>query len=505
MVDIVSDSVSRDRDVNNPNELSEQNIDDDQEEDEGQPSLKLTAMEPVQPTNMYSLQLSLLMLSFSSNLVTAVFQTEIIYESCMLKSNESICRLLANKEIPKELKDLETEVEIYVSKINMVWTVLGSIFPVFVSFFIIQWSDRFGRRPLLLSSFFGFFVSYALLCMISIASYFYQINPWFYLLAFIPASVLGSISTLITGVYTYINDISAPQDRSLRMARLEATLLLGSIIGKLIFVYIHISTPVAFGCSTLCIFIGLTCVYYFVGESIEIEIEQISCIEKFGALFDWKHAEDLFSTCFKRRDNNGRILIWLIIFSLVLALFGSAGAGSVDSLFMRQQFKWVQTDYTLYSAFNVICQIFGNLAGTYMLHKIFGMPDILVILIGWFSAMTEFIIIGLANNSIQLYIASVIVMLKFVGFPLCHSYLASLVPSSEVGKVFSVVTTMELLAPIAAVPLYTFVYDNTIDTYAGAFNFFSAIIYLVCILIMTTVFYIRGERHETSTYERMIS
>lgn len=33
--------------------------------------------------------------------------------------------------------------------------VLENIIPVFISVFIVQWSDRFGRKPLLLSSVFG--------------------------------------------------------------------------------------------------------------------------------------------------------------------------------------------------------------------------------------------------------------------------------------------------------------------------------------------------------------
>ncbi|XP_031639064.1 proton-coupled folate transporter-like [Contarinia nasturtii] len=481
----------------------DENLEKEQESIAIQSETNLTQTELMQSTNVYSLELSVLVLSFSLSLTEPMFQTEIFQQSCMLKNNESICGLIANKQAPEELKHLETELEIYVSKIFMVGTVLGSIFPVFISFFIVQWSDRFGRKPLLLSSFLGFFLSYALLCVISIASHYYKINPWFYVLAFIPLSIFGSPCTLSTGVYTYINDISLPQDRSLRLARLEAILLLGSIMGILTFVYIKISTPVAFGCSTLCIFFGLCCIYFFVDESIKIEIEPISCIEKFRALYDWKHVADIFSTTFKRREHNGRILLWLVIATLVLAAFSSEGAASEHYLFVRDRFKWMPTDFALYSAFNMICKVFGNLIGIYVLHKMFGMPEIFVILISLFSAMTDHIFIGLADYSIQLYIAAVVFMIKVVSFPLCRSYLASLVPSSDIGKVFSVIKSLELLVTIAAVPLYTFIYDNTIATYPGAFNLFSAIIFIICILLMTTVFYIRGKWQETANYERM--
>lgn len=73
-------------------------------------------------------------------------------------------------------------------------------------------------------------------------------------------------------------------------------------------------------------------------------------------------------------------------------------------LFMREKFKWMITDYNLYSAFNVICQVFGNIFGTYVLNKMFGIPEILMAIIGYFSAMAEYIVAGLANYSWELYV-----------------------------------------------------------------------------------------------------
>lgn len=81
--------------------------------------------------------------------------------------------------------------------------------------------------------------------------------------------------------------------------------------------------------------------------------------------------------------------------------------------------------------------------------------------------------------------ASIIVMLKGVAVPMCRAYLASLVPSCEIGKIYSMTTSMESLAPIGSAPIYTFIYNYTIDTYPGAFNFFSASVYLYCVLLIT--------------------
>lgn len=71
--------------------------------------------------------------------------------------------------------------------------------------------------------------------------------------------------------------------------------------------------------------------------------------------------------------------------------------------------------------------------------------------------------------------------------PMCRSFLAALVPSTEIGKIYSMTTSMESLAPITSAPIYTLIYDLTIDSYPGAFNFFSATMYLMCILLILYV------------------
>lgn len=71
---------------------------------------------------------------------------------------------------------------------------------------------------------------------------------------------------------------------------------------------------------------------------------------------------------------------------------------------MRQKFKWQINDYNTYAATNVICQVIGNIFGTYVLNKMLQVPEIIIGVIGYFSAMVEYIICGLANQSWQLYL-----------------------------------------------------------------------------------------------------
>lgn len=68
-----------------------------------QPTLNQTTVEQVQSTNTYTLELPVLLLFFSWNLSGTVFQNQVLYQSCLLKYNETTCNLLTNEDIPKEL------------------------------------------------------------------------------------------------------------------------------------------------------------------------------------------------------------------------------------------------------------------------------------------------------------------------------------------------------------------------------------------------------------------
>lgn len=126
--------------------------------------------------------------------------------------------------------------------------ILENIIPAFISFLIGPWSDKFGRKPVLLSTslgkwyisshrecsfdtqyrppvsaiqnlfsiFTGYFLVYFILTIVSILSLKTEISPWYYLLAFVPLSVLGGMCGLITGIFCYITDVSSQNDRAFR-------------------------------------------------------------------------------------------------------------------------------------------------------------------------------------------------------------------------------------------------------------------------------------------------
>lgn len=95
------------------------------------------------------------LLFFSWNLTSTVFQNQIIYQTCtsLYDFNGTFCEEITNDIISDDLS--VDEIEKYASKIFMVRAVLENIIPAIISFFIGPWSDRYGRKPILISAFLG--------------------------------------------------------------------------------------------------------------------------------------------------------------------------------------------------------------------------------------------------------------------------------------------------------------------------------------------------------------
>ena len=86
-----------------------------------------------------------------------ILQNQVIYQTCTVQFgyNESECALLGTANVTNDTKDIEIIVQKYAARIFMTQTMIESIIPAFISLFIGPWSDKFGRKPVILSTSIG--------------------------------------------------------------------------------------------------------------------------------------------------------------------------------------------------------------------------------------------------------------------------------------------------------------------------------------------------------------
>lgn len=165
-----------------------------------------------------------------------MFSNLLLYKICITNGyNRTECNSFISSRGDNTTIFLEETLQSQATIIIMVKSVIEGLFPAIISLFLGPWSDINGRKPLIFSSligkinnsihtFFGFifdiflYVQGFLFYYIVVIGYvlFDDLNPWYLVLASIPYSLTGGTSSIITGSFCYVSDITTSNNRSSR-------------------------------------------------------------------------------------------------------------------------------------------------------------------------------------------------------------------------------------------------------------------------------------------------
>lgn len=451
----------------------------------------------------FILEPAILLLFYAWNVSSAVFTNQVVYQACTVtfQHNETLCAQLGTEnETQPEIEELEREVQPYAATILMAKSLIESIIPALCSMFIGPWSDKYGRKPVLMSTFIGSFFTYTLVAVICFLSSQYEVDPWYYILAYIPAALSGGNCALITGVFCYITDVTSEQNRAVKMGVLEAAIFGGLLFGILSSSYIlrWTNAITVFAIASGAIFLGILYIIFYIEESIKPD-ELDNSTNKLREIFRFELVGDLFYTCFKRRPNFDRMIIWLVIAALGASIFALEGSGTVYFLFLRERFGWTVKEYSFYDATAIVFMIIGNLVAIYGVKKLFNLSESVLAAIGFCSYAIASAIHAIAYEPWHLYLGIGVSMMKGIAGPMGRAVISNTAPPSDIGKIFSLTTSIESLTPLASAPIYTYVYKQTMSWYPGAFNLISATVFFFCLCLMLLARVFQG-MYQATTY-----
>lgn len=178
-------------------------------------------------------------------------------------------------------------------------------------------SDRYGRRPVLLISLFGFGIDYLLM-------------------GFAPSIIWLFVGRLISGITgasfttatAYIADISAPEKRAQNFGLIGAAFGLGFIIGPVLGGLLgHYGSRIPFFAAAGLALLNFAYGYFILPESLDKEHRR---------KFDWKRANPVGSL--KRLANYPVILS--LVASLVFIYIASHATQSTWTFYTMEKFKW---------------------------------------------------------------------------------------------------------------------------------------------------------------------
>ncbi|MDZ8024665.1 MAG: MFS transporter [Nostoc sp. DedQUE11] len=312
-------------------------------------------------------------------------------------------------------------------------TLLVAIYSLMQFLFAPLWgsfSDRYGRRPILLLTLSGSVIAYIGL---GIAN-----SLW---ILFIARSLAGIMAGNIATAQAYIADITTPANRARGMGAIGAAFGLGFILGPAIGGILtgpdpnnanfHLPSLFAAGLSLL----ALLCALILLPESLNSEIKaKIQAHQHHRPKLNWVELSRRPQLC---------ILIGIYF----LVTFAVAAMDSTLALWSKQELNWgpQQTSY-LFAFMGIVSTIIqGGLIGFLKKH----LGEIKLLFLGIFGLGLGLLLIGFSQSLIFLLIATALVAWGIsITQPILNSLISQITAPEEQGQILGIASSSSALARI---------------------------------------------------------
>ncbi|EGI69454.1 PREDICTED: proton-coupled folate transporter-like isoform X1 [Acromyrmex echinatior] len=421
----------------------------------------------------------LMLLLISLSMSGTIFTDLLVYRTCLvtLKLNETECLIFHNNSTSKEAFKINSLAQPYVANIIMGKSFIESITPSLLMLFLGPWSDKYGRKPLMLSGYMSVSLTYILLSVMAN----WDIVPWYFLIAYIPVALFGGLSVLLLASTCYITDIIDDKERAWHFAFLQTLISLSLLIGLLSgpAIFDACGYTAVFSVATVLCILATLYILLFVPETVQSQTSGICNI------FDLTLIKDLIDTCVRKRHGFNRSLVWSCVACLSFLLIVFEGYLSIGYLFASARLGWTMQQYSVYNAADIVVQALGTIIGIKVMRKYAGFPETVIAIISIISSFGSALIRAFTWLSWHMYLSMVLGMFGDISRPMIRAILSKAVPVQDAGKIFSVAMTLETLLPFAADSLYTFLYSHYMPPlYPLPVWFLSTVFYVITIVIL---------------------
>ncbi len=325
-------------------------------------------------------------------------------------------------------------------------------------------SDRFGRRPVMLSSLFAMAIDYVVLSAASAL--------WVLLVGRAIAGIMGATYATASA---YIADVSPPAERARRFGFIGAVFGLGFVMGPALGGLVgewHVRGPFMLA-AVLAAANGLLAYFYF-SETLPVASRR---------LFSWRRANPFGAL---RRALSLPALRWLLVGYLLLEL-GNHVYPSVWSYWSKSTFNWSVTmigiSLAAYGIGLVVVQ--GTLVRPVV--KRLGEPR--TILVGLTMGALAAFSFGFAGVDWLVFALIPFAALSDLAGPALTSLMSARVEANEQGELQGVLASLTALASVAMPPLatylfYTFTREAALLHFPGAPFVLSGLFIAVAIPLM---------------------
>lgn len=343
---------------------------------------------------------------------------------------------------------------------------IGMSFGLFLSLYALMqficapllgaWSDRIGRKPVLIISLVGATLNYGAMALL----------PPLWLL-FIARAIAGMSGANMSVASAYLTDISAPEQRAARFGQLSACMGVGFILGPAaggMLRELGLSWP--FAAAAALAAVNLLMCLFVLPESRPAEPAAPEGLDPLAGLKG--------IGLFKR-------IAALLMVSGLFCLIGEVG-GSVWVLYVGHTFHWtgmtVGLSLTMFGLFHALAQAF--VVGP--LTKWAG--ERTALMIGMAADAGSYITLAFMTDGIWVFALVPVLCIGGIGPAILQAVISHKVSEDRQGQLQGVIASLASLAAIIGPTAYLWLYFGTRDSFPGLVWLAGAALYLICVPVL---------------------
>lgn len=202
-----------------------------------------------------------------------------------------------------------------------------------------------------------------------------------------------------------------------------------------------------------------------------------------GQFFDLENVRQTYRCLIQPRMNQIREQILLLIILLFMQFLNSYG---MDSMFLQFAQKVYQFDSKTYSNVYTLSKVIpsiGLLIGSNVLINRLKWKDGTILALTFSTGFLSQLLIGTFPKPIVYLIALVIGSISGLSTIVMKTKISKLIPKDQVGKIFSVISTIESLVPFLGTLIFSTIFSASVSTYPTLIYHVSAFITLIGLIL----------------------
>ncbi|XP_047480625.1 uncharacterized protein LOC125033288 [Penaeus chinensis] len=342
-------------------------------------------------------------------------------------------------------------------------------------------------------------------------AYFWTLQPYFIQLSHIPYGLCGNVMAAYMAAYVIIGDLTGTQARTSRISIAGIMYLLSSPVGSALGTVNYQSSGYMLVFGIEVVISALSAVYVvarFDDKPPGREEEQ----DGKKKMLSLETTKTPFQVVLRNRESGGRpqilghivcISLFMMSASILFHLIQIDDDDSFIFLYTRKKFDWNYFNFTVWSIFRTPISIIAACVVVPILSYRLGMRDTMLSFFVSISQLFYGVLMGTAPASWVFYldvdtlrhITSThknhvysgvgLQRLRASAFRALAGALSKLAEQQEIGAVFSVIGIGEALLPVPVSPVYTAVYNSTLEVFSGI-----VFLVLACVSVFIATIYV---------------